>query len=196
MTEPANREWRRRAAGWAFYGALSGAAASAGVSWIERLRIDALMDPGFYIAPGLIFGLAVAWKLYRGGHAPPWRALFFVAISTAAWPVAYYAGLAVLVGIETPMPDIVRYTLFGLAGGLAWSAMLTAAATALFIFARARWLALLATGGLAGAVLAAPLDIWGRLGGSMVIYVILWGGWLAAWAAVFSTALPVADADD
>ncbi len=30
----------------------------------------------------------------------------------------------------------------------------------------------------------------------MIIYVILWGGWLAAWAAVFSTALPVADAED
>lgn len=90
------------------------------------------------------------------------------------------------------MPDTARFALSGLAGGLAWSAILTAAAAALFDFARGKrlWLALLAAGGLAGAALAAPLDIWGRLGGSMVIYVILWGGWLAAWAAVFSTAVP------
>ncbi len=198
MTEPANRDWRRRAAGWAFYGALSGAAASAGVAWIERLRIGALMETSFYVAPGAIFGLAVGLLLYRGGQAPLGRVVLFAAVSTAAWPVSYHAWLAVLVGIETPMPDAVRFALSGLAGGLAWSAMLTAAAALLFGFARARWmwLALLGAGGLAGAVLGAPLDTWGRLGGSMIIYVILWGGWLAAWAAVFSTALPEVEAGD
>ncbi len=198
MTKPANREKLRRAAGWAFYGALSGAAASAAVAWIERLRIVALMDPFFYFAPGLIFGLVVGLMLYRGGRAPLWRVLAFAAISAAAWPVAYFAGLMALVGVEVPIPKFVGFALSGLAGGLVWSVILTTAAAALFVFARRPrlWLALLATGGLAGAVLVAPLDTWGRLGGSMVIFVILWGGWYAAWAAVFSTALPEVDVED
>lgn len=197
MTGPGGGKLRR-AAGWAFYGALSGAAASVAVGWIERLRLPALMDASFYVAPGAIFGLAAGLLLYRGGQAPLWRAVLFAALSTAAWPVSYHAWLAVLVGIGTPMPDTVRFALSGLAGGLAWSAPLTAAAALLFDFARRPWLwlALLAAGGLAGAVLGAPLDTWGRLGGSMIIYVILWGGWLAAWAAVFSTALPEVETGD
>ncbi len=160
---PANREWLRRAVSWPLFGALSGAAASAAVAWIERLRIDALMDPGFYLAPGLIFGLAVAWMLYRGGHAPPWRALVFAAISTAAWPVAYFAGRAIaLTGIAMPGPRAIEFALTGLAGGLVWSAILTTAAVVLFDFARGKrlWLALLIAGGLAGAALVAPLDHW------------------------------------
>ncbi len=198
MTEPAVGKWRRRAAGWAFYGALSGAAASAGVSWIERLRFQALMDPAFYVAPGLIFGLVVGWMLYRGGHISLRKGMLFAAVCIAAWPVTYIAVRTIAAFDLVAAPGTLAYALSGLAGGLVWSAILTTAAAALFDFARGRrlWLALLATGGLAGAVLAAPLDIWGRLGGSMVIYVILWGGWLAAWAAVFSTALPVADAED
>lgn len=201
MTEPAGetpapetREWRRRAASWALYGALSGAAASAAVASIERLGVYALMDTSFFVAPGLIFGLVVGWTLYRQGYTSFRKGMVFAMICVAAWPAAYNAVWKMAAFDLAPMPGALAYALSGLAGGLVWSALLTAAVAMLFDFARGPrlWLALLATGGLAGAVLVAPLDIWGRLGGSMLIYIILWGGWLAAWAAVFATAPPVA----
>lgn len=156
--------------------------------WIDRLRIREIQNPAFFILPGLVFGLIVAIPLWRRGLAGGWSGAVFVSASMIAWPAAWYAGGGLLLAIATPGP--LRLALAGLAGGLVWSAILTAAAT-VFPFMRAprAWPALPVAGGLTGAVCVSLLEILGQWGFGAV-FLVLWGVWFAVYGGLMAMALP------
>jgi hypothetical protein len=152
------------------------------------LRYHALQNLAFVLLPGTAFGPAVSIPLWRRGLATGWLAAVFVAGSITAWPTAYYTGIRVLLAIETPGP--LRLALAGLAGGLVWSAILTAVMCVLpFIRVGRAWLALPIAGGLTGALCGSLLEILGQWGFG-AIYIVLWGVWYAVQGGLIAMALP------
>jgi hypothetical protein len=179
---------RSLVARWAANGALAGVGAAAVLMWVDMLRYHALQNLAFVLLPGTAFGLAVSIPLWRRGLAAGWLAAVFVAGSITAWPTAYYTGIRVLLAIETPGP--LRLALAGLAGGLVWSAILTAVMCVLpFIRVGRAWLALPIAGGLTGALCVSLLEILGQWGFG-AIYIVLWGVWYAVQGGLIAMALP------
>ncbi len=64
-------------------GALSGLLSAIGLEAIENIKLL-----GVAIYPGLLFGLVIAFGLYRWGKASWWAALLALAITVAAWIAA------------------------------------------------------------------------------------------------------------
>ena len=173
---------------WAANGALAGAGAAAVLMWVDKLQYHAPQNLVFVLLPGTTFGLAVSIPLWRRGLAAGWWAAVFVAGSIIAWPAAYYAGVRVLVAIETTGPS--RLALAGLAGGLVWSAILTAALLVLpFMRAGRAWPGLVIAGGLTGALCVSLLEILGQWGFGAV-YIVLWGIWYAVQGGLIAAAMP------
>ncbi|MBE9557808.1 MAG: hypothetical protein IMF08_13200 [Proteobacteria bacterium] len=173
---------------WAANGALAGTGAAAVLIWVDKLQYHAPQNLVFVLLPGTTFGLVVSIPLWRRGLAAGWWAAVFVAGSIIAWPAAYYAGVRVLVAIETTGPS--RLALAGLAGGLVWSAILTAALLVLpFIRARRVRFVLPVAGGLTGALCVSMLEFLGQWGFGAV-YIVLWGVWYAVQGGLIAMALP------
>lgn len=173
---------------WAVNGALAGAGAAAVLMWVDRQQYHALQNLTLLLLPGTAFGLAVSVPLWRLGQAVGWSVAVFMAGSIIAWPAGYYAGVRVLVAIETQGP--LRLALAGLAGGLVWSAILTAAIL-VFPFMRSgrAWLTLVIAGGMTGALCVSLLEVLGQWGFGAV-YLVLWGVWYAVYGGLIASALP------
>ncbi len=156
--------------------------------WVDRLQSYALQEFAFFLLPGLAFGLAVSIPLWRRGLATGRSAAVFMAGSMIAWPAGYYAGGTVLLAIEPTGP--LRQALAGLAGGLVWSAILTAAVFVLpFVRAQRIWFALPVTGALTGALCVSLLEVLGQWGFG-AFYLVLWGVWYAVYGGLIGSALP------
>ena len=162
-------------------GALSGAFAGA------ALTVLASVSP--LVMPGLTFGGIIGVVLWRRGLAQAERIVLLIFGEQLAWYAGFY--IAVITGFDWyPDLSIRQYALVGLAGGLAWSAILTAVIALLFPFARRRWLW---TGQLAAGTAACGLLL--AAGGALDLsynanMTLLWTGWHAVYAAVLATMLP------
>ncbi len=175
----------RRAAGWALLGGASGLAAWGIVFWSAG-------NTALFYAPGLLFGLFVGLALYRSGNARHWQAALFAALSVPGWYAGGY------VGRDYGFPwvrDLFSYNeylyLFGIGfvGGVAWSAV---QAVALIPFPFARRLRLLAVLMAVGSVTPGILMVvlFTVRSSDEVLFLTLWVGWYAVYAALLSTALP------
>jgi hypothetical protein len=156
--------------------------------WVDRLQYHELQNAVFYLLPGMAFGLVVAIPLWRRGLAGAWPAAIFVAASVIAWPAGYHVGGGLLLAIEEK--GVPRLALAGLAGGLVWAAIPTAAAM-VFPFMRARrvWPVHVIAGGLTGALCISLLEVLGQWGFG-AIYIVLWGIWYAVQGGLIAMALP------
>ena len=142
-----------------------------------------MLSPGS-LAPGIMFGLIV-------GLAPPLRKLAglgVLAVYLAASTLSYLAAYTLAVNTVEFWDS---FWLTGMVAGLFGGACLTAAAAALFPFARRTRpmvLTLLAAC-LLGALLEVPLDIITRKS-EFWRWVVFFAVWQAGYAAAFATALP------
>ena len=196
IRSPARREKLRRVALWALLGAASGA-----VAWVAVLAVAwdvcvfacgndlplLILD----MLPGLTFGAAVGLALFGLGHARLWQAVLFTVLSLPAW----YAGYMVGAGSGTELAsglhsEYLSYFVPGVVGGTAWAIVQTLAVAVLPFARRVRLLVtLVAVGAVMAGLLLAVGDVTvGILSGTL--FLILWTGWYAVYAAVLSLFLP------
>jgi hypothetical protein len=194
MTVETGGGWLRNArlrlmGGFALLGALSGSLAStiAVVSDNPEIKLAGwfVVSP-LTVGPGLLFGLAVWVMLQRRGDLCPATGALYMLASTLSYFVTVMLSLRVFVDW---FDDIV---VVGVVAGLFGSAALSGCAALLLPFARrpGPLLAMVAAGGVLGALLAVPLSDFGD-NESFWAWLIFFAGWQAGYAAAFATALPL-----
>ena len=182
----------RLVAGFAVLGALTGSLAStiAVVTDNPEIKLAAwfAISP-LSVGPGLIFGLAVWAALQRRGDVRPATGALYVLASTLSYFFTVMLSLEVLIDVFD------NTVLIGVIAGLVGSACLSGCAALLLPFARrpGPLLAMIAAGGVLGALLAVPLGDFGD-DSRFWAWLIFFAGWQAGYAAAFATALPLPDA--
>lgn len=178
--------------GFALLGALSGSLASTitVVTDNPEIRVTAwfVVSP-LSVAPGLLFGLAVWAALHFRGNARPATGALYMVTST----FSYFATVMLSLRVFADWFDGI--VVIGVAAGLFGSAALSGCAALLFPFARrpGPLLAMVAAGGVLGALLAVPLSDFGD-DSRFWAWLIFFAGWQAGYAAAFATALPLPNA--
>ena len=197
IRSPAKIEKLRRMALWAMLGAASGAVAWvavwAAVNWVHMENDLLLLIP--IMLPGLSFGAVVGLALRRVGLARGWQVALFAALSVPAWYAGFYVGVeygpdwARLLNADNLYRFYLEFFIIGFVGGTAWAIVQTLAVALLSFARRVRPLATLVA---VGAVTAGLLVAIGYIifGTGISLYLILWTGWYAVYAAVFSLILP------
>ena len=176
-----------RAGRWAFLGAASGVAV-----WLALFAAAAsetLSRAIVFYAPGTTFGLVIGLALFGLGYARLWQAALFAALSAPAWYAGYYVGVEFgwAYGLYPDSPYI-RFFIIGVVGGTVWAIVQTLAVALLSFARRVRPLVtLVAVGAVtAGLLLVAGLTVETEES----LFLILWTGWYAVYAAVLSLFLP------
>ena len=185
---------RRLVAGFAVLGALSGSLAStiAVVSDNPELKLASwLVISPLSVGPGLIFGLVVWAALQRRGDVRPGTGALYALASTLSYYATFMLSVRVLIDVFDEVVVV------GVVAGLFGSACLSGCAALLLPFTRrpGPLLAMVAAGGVLGALLALPLSDPGRDAGFWA-WLIFFAGWQAGYAAAFATALPLPDTSD
>ena len=181
IRSPAKREKLRRMALWALLGAASGAGA-----WIVVWAVDGSAKFLFF-APGITFGLVIGLALFGLGYARLWQAALFAVLSVPAWYAGFYVGNDWASGLYS---EYLSYFVIGVVGGTAWAIVQTLAVAPLSFARRVRPLVTLV---LVGAVTAGLLLVAGDVTVGFfddMLFLILWTGWYAVYAAVLSVFLP------
>ena len=189
ILSPAKRETLRRMALWALLGAASGA-----VAWVAVWAVLwAVEGSGTFLkyAPGLTFGLVIGVALFAQGYARLWQAALFAVLSVAAWYAGFYVGVEYGLDLARlgPQSRYLEFFVIGVVGGTAWAIVQTLAVALLSFARRARPLAtLVAVGAVTAGLLLvhAPLTVETEES----LFLILWTGWYAVYAAVLSLFLP------
>ncbi len=205
IRSPAMREKLRRMALWALLGAASGAAPwvlgwVAGVWGVEfgtRVENDLLTLILPRYAPGITFGLVIGLALFARGYARLWQAALFAVLSVPAWYAGLYVGrgygldLANRLNADSLYLFILVYFVIGVVGGTAWAIAQTLAVAPLSFARRVRVLAtLVAVGAVTGGLLLVASEFVGVGFFNDTLFLILWTGWYAVYAAVLSLFLP------
>ena len=185
------REKLSRAARWALLGAASGA-----VAWLALLAAEAseILDQAIGLfAPGPTFGLVIGLALFGLGYARHWQAALFAALSVPAWYAGFFVGVEYGVDwVNRLNPDSLYIGIFviGVVGGTVWAIVQTLAVVPLSFARRVRPLVTLVA---VGAVTAGFLLVAGDVTVGVLddtLFLILWTGWYAVYAAVLSLFLP------
>lgn len=177
----------RRAALWAMLGGASGVAA-----WSVVWATDGA-DQAFNFAPGTTFALVVGLACFGMGYVRIWQVALFVPLSVVAWYAGFYVGAEHGYYWSSGLFSnrYLEYFSIGMIGGTVWAVVQTVG-VALFLFARRlRLLLTLAAAGTvtAGLLVAAEFN----LGTVELLFLFIWTGWYAVYAAILSTALPPVD---
>ena len=122
---------------------------------LEQFFGDVLLGIGLVLAPGLIFGAAIAWRVARTMPGGIWRRLGFIAFATGSW----YAGVRAALATDPDNQIAGELAVAGLAGGFVGAAVIAAGAAICYPFARQLMpaLVLVSLGAIAGLLLAVEI---------------------------------------
>jgi hypothetical protein len=139
-----------------------------------------------------VFGLVIGVALFGLGYARLWQAALFAALSVPAWFAGFFVGVEIGPRWASGLySEYLGYFVMGVVGGTAWAIVQTLAVVPLSFARRVRPLATLVA---VGAVTAGLLLVAGRFVGvgffDEKLFLILWTGWYAVYAAVLSVFLP------
>jgi hypothetical protein len=137
-------------------------------------------ENSLYVVPGLVFGIAVAFALWRRWRLPAARAVAYVAAVSLANAAAVFLALRITDEVAKVVGGKdAGYAVTGIIAGAVGAGLATAATA--WLAPITRWPSPIAVGAILGALL--PIFIDGPDSGIFVFYIVWQGGFAATTAA-------------